>query len=366
MTVKKIACGLAVLAALVTPFAASAEPVYSLAFLPPTVVGPGVIDNQGRIAVNYQDTRIAQAGIWSGGSAITDVGTLGGGIVTVGGISPNGGYVTGYGELGQSQGYVPHAYLYRNGSIADIGTLGGDRSVGLGVNSLGQVTGVSDIASGGQHGFLYANGMMRDLGTLGGNFSEGLGINDAGVVVGRSNLAAGTDSHAFRSCDCGLVDLGTLPGGNRSQANAINDAGVIAGISNGAGFEDSDHVFLYADGSMRDIGSFGGVTFVNDINNLGQVVGRSNGVAFLYTDGRMIELTTLLDTPGWTVDAAFGINDAQQIAAFVSDGQGNFAAVRLGLVSAVPEPQAYALLLAGLALLGVHSRRQARWLPDAC
>ena len=70
--------------------------------------------------------------------------------------------------------------------VTDLGSLGGDYSVGLDVNNVGQVTGYSDLASGATHAFLYSGGVMTDLGTLGGTVSFGRSINDSGQVVGDS------------------------------------------------------------------------------------------------------------------------------------------------------------------------------------
>ena len=54
-----------------------------------------------------------------------------------------------------------------------------------------------------------------------------------------------------------------------------------------------------------DIGGFGGTTVANGINNAGQVVGSSNGHAFLYSGGVMTDLG-----PG----SANAINSSGQIA----------------------------------------------------
>ena len=51
-------------------------------------------------------------------------------------------------------------------SVTNLGTLGGEYSFGTGINNAGQVAGAS--ATPTLHAFLYTNGQMQDLGTLGG------------------------------------------------------------------------------------------------------------------------------------------------------------------------------------------------------
>lgn len=55
------------------------------------------------------------------------------------------------------------------------------------INDAGQVTGYTGY-TGDAHAFLYSNGILSDLGTLGGNISHGFGINSFGHVVGSSRL----------------------------------------------------------------------------------------------------------------------------------------------------------------------------------
>ena len=89
--------------------------------------------------------------------------------------------------------------------ITDLGTLGdpGDTSisVGLAINASGQVTGYSQFDLG-THAFLYSDGVMKDLGTLGGTDSYGRSINDSGQVAGDSLLSGSSQGtsdfvHAF-------------------------------------------------------------------------------------------------------------------------------------------------------------------------
>src|SRR5512137_857723 len=83
-----------------------------------------------------------------------------------------------------------------------------------------------------------------------------------------------------------MTDLGTL-GGTYSRAYAINKTGQVAGASLTSSEE--MHPFLYSNGSMKDLGTFGGSGWSEayDINDAGQVVGYSqtfleNDAAFLY------------------------------------------------------------------------------------
>ena len=78
-----------------------------------------------------------------------------------------------------------------NYALTDLGTLpGGTISLAEGINNNGQVVGSSSTTDGNQHAFLYSNGTMHDLGVLpGGTSSTASGINDNGVVVGSSDSA---------------------------------------------------------------------------------------------------------------------------------------------------------------------------------
>jgi probable HAF family extracellular repeat protein len=147
------------------------------------------------------------------------------------------------------------------------------------INAAGRIAGWSntrgDNAIGPVHAFLYANGAMTDLGTLGGSTSVASGINAHGDVVGSADIVNADGSrvpHAFR-WQGGMTDLGTL-GGPGSVATAINDAGQIAGFSTTV--DGATHAIIYEAGQMRDLGTLGGSwSRALDINRWGQVVGLS-------------------------------------------------------------------------------------------
>lgn len=204
--------------------------------------------------------------------------------------------------------------------MTDLGSLGGTNSEGRGINSLGQITGNSQIAGDtATHAFLYVAGAMVDLGTLGGTNSFGQGINDMGQVVGYSGLAGKPGIHAFLHAGGSMIDLGTLGGAN-SNASAINASGRITGGSyigrtTPAGRE-VGHAFIYFAGTMTDLGTLGGTSSGGqDINSLGQVTGNSDLSgdravhAFLYTDGTMVDLGTL----GGTGSYSRGMNDRGEV-----------------------------------------------------
>jgi probable HAF family extracellular repeat protein len=143
------------------------------------------------------------------------------------------------------------------------------------INSSGQVVGYSTTPAFATHAFIYNNGQISDLGTLGGSYSKATGINDSRKVVGYSTTGT-FKTHAFLSINGQMSDLGTL-GGSRSEATGINDSGQVVGYADTSG--GVSHAFLYSDGTMTDLntllptGSSWTLNTAVAINDKGQIVG---------------------------------------------------------------------------------------------
>ena len=239
---------------------------------------------------------------------LTDLGTLSGGQASSGTAANDVRQATGYSStpLGNT---VFHAFLYSNGTMQDLGTLGGSASFGYGINALGQVTGNANNVGDFPRAFLYSNGQMQDLGTLGGSQSFGYAINDSGLVVGASRVPGDLHNHAFLYSNGQMQDIGTL-GGTDSLAFAINASGQVAGEADTTA--SVPHAFIYSNGQMQDLGTLGGTDSIGyGINASGQVAGTSevkgnaSWHAFLYANGQMIDLHTL---PGGTGSTGSGIS----------------------------------------------------------
>jgi probable HAF family extracellular repeat protein len=235
----------------------------------------------------------------------------------------------------------------------------------FGINDAGQVAGWSynkgEISTSAKYAFITGpDGIgITELGTLapGGGHSSAHGVNNAGKAVGGSQTAEGAD-HAFITGPdgVGMRDLGTL-GGSFSYAHGINEAGQVAGWAGNA--NRTTRAFITGpDGmGMRDLGALAddggyGSSWAHDINDAGQVVGSSsaqggfsNFHAFITgPNGEgMMDLNSLVNLPpGVTLTEATAVNNNGQVVA-------------MGLI---PEPETYALMLAGLGLLGFMVRRK--------
>jgi probable HAF family extracellular repeat protein len=290
------------------------------------------------------------------GVGMTDLGTLGGTVSSATGVNA-AGQVAGWSNTATGR---THAFITSpNGmGMTDLGTLGGTVSSATGINATGQVVG-SSYTVGPPHAFITgANGVgMTDLGTLGGYQAEATDINAVGQVVGQSAVVErfGTTITIFSSPRAfitgpngvGMTNLGVR------DATGINDAGQVVGSS--STYFGPIHAFITGPNGvgMTDLGTVGGYgSGASGINASGQVVGWSftttNEAHHAFITGPngvgMTDLNSLVDLPaGVFLTEAIAINNMGQVIA-----------------QAVPEPQSYGLMLAGLALMGAMVRRKQR------
>ncbi|HEU5115249.1 MAG TPA: hypothetical protein VFT74_01090 [Isosphaeraceae bacterium] len=311
-------------------------------------------------------------------------------------------YTTGrsFNHTGQAAGQnaAGQAVISQNGTNTVLGTLGGSSSASTALNETGQTVGWAQTASGSAHAFEYQNGKMIDLGTLsGGQFSASTDVNGVGVAVGYSDTGRAPYSgsglpgvshvglasfvqgaHAVEFTSKGVVDIGTL-GGSSSIAHGLNDAGLIVGSSQTA--DGSVHAFVSFDGKMADLGTLGFSTYTPKdvavdtsealaVNNVGSIVGESNGLAFLDQNGVMFDLNSLIPrNSGLLLRSAIGINDAGQILALGGPlGQAGYGSVYVltpsatnqpgdAIPTSVPEPSPLILLTVGVVVGVLLSRR---------
>ena len=281
-------------------------------------LGPGSyaqgINNNGQVVGYWSTPQGIHAFLYDSGQ-LKDLGILGG--TNIYALSINDvGQVAGFTETAQGL----QAFLYQNGSLANLGNLGGLNSYAYGINGQGKLVGYLDTPEGAR-AFLYDSGAVTDLGSLGGTNAFAFGINNLMQVAGSSLMPDNVRTHAF------LWQAGTITNLNRllplgsgwelMEARGINDKGQIVGwgLTN-----NQEHGFLYAAGSIRDLGVLPGGTnsYAFGLNSTATAVGASSvseGThAVLWRKGATIDLNSLIDAnSGWELREARGINDIGQI-----------------------------------------------------
>ncbi|MFO1338265.1 MAG: hypothetical protein U1F53_08510 [Burkholderiaceae bacterium] len=197
------------------------------------------INNAGQIVGDGEVAGYQHALRWDGGVPV-DLGTLPGGLVSRARAINALGDVVGHSFTFSN---VPHATLWAaDGTVVDLGTLGGVASTAEAVNRHRWAAGYGENADFQTHAALWRAGIVIDLGTLGeGRTSYGLGIDHEGTVVGFSYTTPDDDVKYRRAAlwrDGAAIDLNTwLDDATRAagwvllEARAIDDDGVVTGLA---------------------------------------------------------------------------------------------------------------------------------------
>jgi probable HAF family extracellular repeat protein len=277
----------------------------------------------------------------------------------------NRSWVAGYSNLAGDQSR--HATLWRNGSLLDLGTLGGPNSnVTWNVkNDRGIIVGIAQTATpqplgewwssfafypGPNNigyinlGFVWENGQMRALPTLGGDNGFATGANNRGQVVGWAENTCHDPTCVppqvlqFRpvTWELGRQDqiheFPLITGDTSGAATAINDNGQAVGISGicdqAVGRYTAKHAVLWQKGGVTDIGNLGAAWWNTPtaINQHGDVVGFAGDPAFPEGDILHAFIWTKSDgirplpaLPGHLDTEAYGINARGQVVGVSCD-----------------------------------------------
>jgi probable HAF family extracellular repeat protein len=312
---------LALAAALAAPSGAQAAPLFSITVLPAEMT-PGAMNQAGHVV----GSGIDGIRLWRGGAAIR--------VPAVGLGYSDGLGINKYDDLAGTSaigtGGVAFAWIGR--TVHNIGAAAPDfaSSFARRINDSGWVVGALYDGVGGieSRGFIYRNGDIRLLPTLGGNNGSAFGVSNRGHVTGRAGLASTPpntgEGHAYLFHNGKIKDLGALPGDDISVGLDVNDLGQVVG-SSASRLAQGNRGFLYSRGRMVNVGTLGGnTTDAFGINNHGVVVGRSfvpneetAERGFIYAKGRIVDLNRLVvPKDGWVIKHAEDINDSFQVLAY--------------------------------------------------
>jgi probable HAF family extracellular repeat protein len=306
---------------------------------------------------------------------LTDIGTLQGGTFSQGTSINDKGLVT---VVSTAADNAQHAALFHNGSLTDISKHlpPGTNSGAFASNIWGQVLVEAEIPAKDPNNenfcaygtpqicraFLWQNGVMAQLPTLGGPNTAVGWINNVGEAVGFAETsvrdpecpsAPSPNGTGPQVLDFEAVIWGPRPGQIRkltpisgdtvSMAFGVNDLGQVVGGSGRCadtllpGPSVTPHAVLWENGNAISMGSLGGTvntdafgvgTIAFSINNRGEAVGaaalpgNATSHAFLWSKKlrHMLDLGTV---PGDVYSAALGTNNEGDVIGASFDADGN-------------------------------------------
>jgi uncharacterized membrane protein len=249
-------------------------------------------------------------------------------------------------------GTQTRAVIWRGGVAQDLGTLGGTDSAAFAARrchegasdpELLTVIGTSslDTMAGPPFGipqtdaFIWSEGVMKDLGSLGGGFSTPSAINCRGQVAVISFDATNQHFQSFVWTDGRRVLLEPLQG-HFVEAAALDDDTDVVGAVSDAADQNALAAIWGPSGQGRVLGAIGSDTgsIALDINSRGIVVGGSGMVSFSTAasyahafvarrEGAIEDLNTLIPASSpLTLHVAYAVNDRGEIAGLGTNAAG--------------------------------------------
>ena len=293
---------------------------------------PHAVNNHGHVVGSMLVSRLRQAARWADGT-LTTLGYLGE-PEDAGGLPPesHAADVNARGEIvgtSTTDSGSRHAFVWRDGVMTDLGTLGGEESAAFAINDLGHVVGTSETATGEHRAFVWRDGVMTDLGTLGGPGSFAHDINNAGMVIGWATTPSGV-RHAALWQEGEVIDLQPHEPAREGRPVSMNERGqILVNIHDESNVEKDSYIWHL--GWRIPLGDLGGAFTAirgSAINERGQVAGigtRADGTqrAFLWSDGVMTDLGTL----GGPSSVAYDLNSAGQVVGGADAADGRHAVI---------------------------------------
>jgi len=305
-------------------------------------------------AINDSGTAVGYCTNTSGGVK-SFIWTSGGGMVSLGGTGAlyardinNAGQIVGDSSTGES-------IYWANTTTASVITLAGyNGGIANEINESGQVVGRAGYnmtlaggtnATSNRKGYVWdsiGNTIVFSPNANGNVVQEFLDINDNGVAVGSQRARY----------DATTSTMTLLGSGTWGTGRDINNAGTAVGT------DGVNYAFQQTSGGViTPLGALTGYTASQTtpmgINELGQVVGDCGygAKAFIWENGIMTDLNTVLGDSSWVLKYANDINESGWIV-----GQATYNGTAVGYVM-TPEPATLALVALGGASVLVRRRR---------
>ncbi|MFT4038189.1 MAG: hypothetical protein QM692_08435 [Thermomicrobiales bacterium] len=218
-----------------------------------------------------------------------------------------------------------HAALWENGTVTDLGALGGEdaESAAWDINESGLIVGESEDADGIRRAVVWENGEIAQLRGLSATGSAAAyGVNASGVIVGESfDDASGQDVPVvWENREPRALPA---PVGNDTTVWAVLDSGVILGQTENRE-EETTHGVYWQDGKLKVLTIFNIDTIVTTANQQGQMAGMAqysdlNRIPQVWTDGKPRRLPAF-EGGRVTVNA---MNEAGQLVGYAEEKDGD-------------------------------------------